>query len=32
MSYGRRHAIATGVESKLDSSVKIVLCDTVPLT
>jgi hypothetical protein len=32
MSYGRRHAIATGVESKRDSNVKIVLRETVPLT
>jgi 4'-phosphopantetheinyl transferase len=31
MSYGRRHAIAAGVESKRDREVKLVLRETVPL-
>ena len=31
MSYGRRYAIAAGVESKQDSDVKIVLRESVPL-
>lgn len=31
MSYGRRHAIAAGVESKRDRDVRIVVRETVPL-
>ncbi len=31
MSYGRRHAIAAGVESKRGGDVRIVLRETVPL-
>ena len=32
LSYGRRHAIAAGVESKQGSDVRIILRETVPLT
>jgi 4'-phosphopantetheinyl transferase len=31
MSYGRRHAIAAGIESKRDREMKLVLRETVPL-